>query len=388
MAKVMRHRWLVCVFVGLASLTNANVGLSQSFLEKLESVVRDKLNAPADPTPSSAELPAPNRTKPKKDSGSNIGGAPASGAEANKSKEKIPSILENGPIVPAPVNADELQLAPSKDANADAATAEPAGVYLGLEVEQLVGGGIGVRVSSLSDKSPAWKAGFKVGDLLQAIDGHAIADIEGMADRLKRVVPGKPTKFLVKRGGRNLELVAVLQNAALANRLGASTGPVAGPAFLGVLASDLTPAFRSQFGLAVYSGAAVTNVSPGSPAHAAGIQPGDAIVEINGTPIDSGDDLVRWMTGAQVGQPAELMVYRGTQPSTVSVVLSGELDSSINDRTRAASRLNLGGTSGRTKTPLQVEVEQLRAQLEQTQQQLLQTQKRLEQVLQQLEQSR
>jgi C-terminal processing protease CtpA/Prc len=156
------------------------------------------------------------------------------------------------------------------------------------------------------------------------------------------------------------------------------------------LVSDLTPAFRSQFGLAVYSGAAVTNVAQGSPAHRAGIQPGDAIVEINGTPVDSGDDLTRWMSTAQIGQPAELLIYRGTQPSSVSVVLSGEPgNASINDRTRTASRPAVGGTTGRpSNTSLQVEVERLRAELEQTQQQLLQTQKRLEQVLQQLEQNR
>jgi predicted metalloprotease with PDZ domain len=347
-------------------LVNASVGFGQSFLDKLESVVREKLNAPT---------AAPNRKQSTPNNGSS---------------RKMPSILEGKSPVPAP---QELQLAPSNESNVDVQSTEPAGVYLGLEVQELVGGGIGVQVSSMSDKSPAWKAGFKVGDLLQAIDGHAIADIDGMADRMRRVVPGKPTKFLVKRGGRNLELVAVLQSAALASRLGASTGPVdgyfSGPAFLGVLASDLTPAFRTQFGLVVYSGAAVTNVAQGSPAHSAGIQPGDAIVEINGTPIDSGDDLMRWMASAQIGQPAELMVYRGTQPLTKSVVLSGEPGgSAINDRPRTSSRPAVGGVTGRTNTPLQAEVEQLRAELEQTQQQLLQTQKRLEQVLKQIEQNR
>lgn len=401
MANVTRHQWLghqwlTCAIVGLASLVNANVGVGQSFLEKLESVVRDKLNnppadpkSPVDPKSAGAELPSPNRSQSSKSAGS----SPVDNVQSNKSSETMPSILEKQPFVPAPQRSGALQLAPSGDIQPDAESIEPAAVYLGLEVEELVGGGIGVRVSTLSDKSPAWKAGFKVGDLLQAIDGHAIADIDGMSDRLKRVVPGKPTKFLVKRGGRNLELVAVLQTAALANRVGTSTGPVdspvAGPAFLGVLTSDLTPAFRTQFGLAVYSGAAVTNVAQGSPAYAAGIQPGDAIVEINGTPIDRGDDLSRWMASAQIGQPAELMVYRGTQPSTVSVVLSEEPNrSTINDRARPSTRPAPRSAVGRPNTPLQVEVEQLRAELEQTQKQLLQTQKRLEQVLQQLEQNR
>lgn len=403
MASVVRHRWLSCAIVGLAFFANARLGFSQSFLEKLESVVREKLNTPAaDAKPAGEELPPPNRNNSSKPATPNTvvpntAGSP-NAAPANATGS-MPSILQNRPLVPEPQGSSQvlesegpLQLAPSQGNVAVPESTEPAGVYLGLEVEELVGGGIGVRVSGLSDKSPAWKAGFKVGDLLQAIDGHAIADIDGMADRLRRVVPGKPTKFLVKRGGRNIELVAVLQNAALANRLGASTGitdgAIAGPAFLGVQASDLTPAFRTQFGLAVYSGAAVTSVTPGSPAQRAGIQPGDAIVEINGTPIVSSDDLARWMAGAQIGQPAELMIYRGTQPSNLSIVLAGDPSNSVVvDRARTSSRPPLG-TTARPANSLQGEVEQLRAELERTQQQLLQTQKRLDQVLQQIEQNR
>jgi hypothetical protein len=69
-------------------------------------------------------------------------------------------------------------------------------------------------------------------------------------------------------------------------------------------------------------------------------------------------------------------------------VLAGDPNSAINDRARTSSRPALGGTTGRPNTPLQVEVELLRAELEQTQQQLLQTQKKLEQVLRQIEQNR
>ncbi len=399
MANAKWHQWLTSAIVGVAFLNNASLGFSQSFLDKLESVVRDKLNTPAaDPKPTvdpkavGEELPAPNGPKSRPPS------PPIPYNAGADSTAKTPSILENRPFVPPPQGSPGtgsegvLQLAPSEGNASNSGPSEPAGVYLGLEVEELVGGGIGVRVSGLSDKSPAWKAGFKVGDLLQAVDGHAIADIDGMADRLRRIVPGKPTKFLVKRSGRNMELVAVLQNAALANRLGASTGKVdgsvSGPAYLGALASDLTPAFRTQFGLAVYSGAAVTNVAQGSPAQRAGLQPGDAIVEINGTPVNSGDDLMRWMAGAQIGQPAELMIYRGTQPSNLSVVLSGEPNSTaINDRARISSRPPVSGQT-RPANSLQVEVEQLRAELEQTQQQLIQTQRRLDQVLQQLESNR
>ena len=389
----------------LALVVFSPAARGQSFLEKLESVVRDKLNTPAaDAKPSDSKTPKstqPSQSKPPlpKPPQSSTLVPPPSGEvgeelpaprrepDATNSLRSgsaksgdMPSIIERG----TPRASQELELSPATKEPLDAATNEPPAVYLGLEVEELVGGGIGVRVSKLSENSPAWKAGFKVGDLLQAIDGHAIADLDGMANRLRRVMPGKPTKFLVKRAGRNLELTAVLQSAALAERLG-ETDPADGAAFLGVTASDLTPAFRTQFGLAVFSGAAVTNVARESPAYAAGIRPGDAIVEVNGTPIESADDLLSWIASAQVGQPAEVMVYRGTQVSMKSLVLSSlPTPADLLDRPRSTPRMPAVNPS-RVPDNLQVEVEQLRAELAQTQQQLIQTQRRLDQVLQQLD---
>lgn len=387
-------------------LLDANATFGQSFLEKLESVVKEKLNnPPADNAsqpklaPKTQQPTAPNTDRPAGNSGiadeelppprrnplnQNVPPKPVAPSQT----QQMPSILErDSTVVPAPRGSQELQLTPASKAPSEVVNNDASGVYLGLEVEELVGGGIGVRVASLNENSPAWKAGFKVGDLLQAIDGHAIADLDGMADRLRRVAPGKPTKFLVKRAGRNMELTAVLQNAAVAERLGVNNDPSDGPAYLGVTASDLTPAFRTQFGLAVFSGAAVTNVARESPAYAAGVRPGDAIVEINGVPVDSADDLLRWVAGAQVGQPTELMVYRGTQPSMKSLVLSGVPGTGMVAQGPRVSNRPPAATAPQARVPdsLQSEVEQLRSELAQAQQQLLQTQQRLEQVLQQIQ---
>ena len=396
---VRSGKWMMrvaCVGAAVA-FCSTDAAYGQSFLEKLESVVRDKLNnqpaesKPAELKPSESKpaQPKPPIPKPPQSNPANVVPSPSEVGEelpAPRREPNMPSILDRDRNAPTR-GSQELQLSPATKEPVDADSNEPPPVYLGLEVEELVGGGIGVRVAKLTDNSPAWKAGFKAGDLLQAIDGHAIADLDGMAERLRRVMPGKPTKFLVKRAGRNLELTAVLQSAALAERLGNSADPMDGPAFLGVNASDLTPAFRSQFGLAVFSGAAVTNVARESPAYAAGIRPGDAIVEVNGTPIDSADALLSWIGGAQIGQPAELMVYRGTQASMKSLVLSSApTPADMIDRNRPAPRSQPGFAPATQRADsLQAEVEQLRDELAQTQQQLIQTQRRLDQVLQQLE---
>lgn len=70
-------------------------------------------------------------------------------------------------------------------------------IYLGLEAEELTGGGIGVRVTNITKDSPAWKAGFKVGDRI--INGFAIANLEDMVKQLGKTSPGETVRFLVSR---------------------------------------------------------------------------------------------------------------------------------------------------------------------------------------------
>ncbi len=191
---------LLTLSISTAWIVSSNDLLAQSFLEKLESVVRDKINNPP---------PNPQPPNSKEAGGANASGDPvgeelppprrSTDSNPQNGSERMPSILERDTVVPAPKSSGsgtggELKLTPAAEPrnavpNADAAVPDNGGVYLGLEVEEITGGGIGVRIAALNENSPAWKAGFKVGDLLQAIDGHAIANIDGVADRLKRVVP-------------------------------------------------------------------------------------------------------------------------------------------------------------------------------------------------------
>jgi hypothetical protein len=375
---------------------------AQSFLEKLEAAVRQQVNSPA--SPAESKTPSPQTS-------SAVGEElPAPGGNQNSLAPESPgaasgplrSILEGSSSSSAtrPSRTESLQLTPSDNPPVQSDTRnQPDPLqgrgYLGVEVEEQLGGGIGVRVATLTENSPAWKAGFKVGDRIQGIDGHAIASISNMADRLARIVPGKPTKFLINRAGRNMELVAVLQDVEVAGRIQAIAPGVVvdGSTWLGVSVSDVTPAFQNQFGLRVFSGAAVTNVVSGSPAHLAGVRPGDAIVEVSGVPITNGIELTTWIARAQVGQPAELVVYRGSQRRVFSAVVASDPRSApVVERPRSANS-SLNRTANMVpdpltpQTPLQSEVEQLRAQLVETQSLLLQTQQQLDEVMQRLEQS-
>jgi membrane-associated protease RseP (regulator of RpoE activity) len=327
--------------------------------------------APSPPTPglilSDPDQPA-QIVVPPEPSRSTVPGAGVTAPAASGTQGAAPlSILEitpdTAPRVPGVTSpAGASRAAGATGGRGAVLPSEPAGfapqgaVYLGLEAEPLVGGGIGVRVVQVTENSPAWRGGFRVGDVIQALDGYAIAGLDTMVERLALRRAGEPIRALVLRNGRNVELTAVLQDARLGARLHGfqadgtaawgGPAPAAGsllsdgslvddplqsrmsgqldgepPAYLGVSLSDLTQAFRLQFGIAAFRGAAVTNVIKGSPADLAGIRPGDAIVDINGLAVEVAADVVGWMTTTRPGDVAQLVVLRGQVPRRIEVVM-------------------------------------------------------------------
>jgi predicted metalloprotease with PDZ domain len=206
----------------------------------------------------------------------------------------------------------------------DAETPASERIYLGLEAEPAVEG-IGVRVATVTRDSPAWKAGFKVEDRILGVNGFAIGNIDNMVEQLGKTRPGQSVNFLIQRDGKNRELVAVLMNAELADKIqNRPINPGNGPAWLGVTSSDLTNSFREQFGIAPFRGAAVTQVVTGSPAYQGGIRPGDVVVEAAGRPVDTAADLQRWVEQSKPGDQAQIVFFRGAGRQTAKIVLTSD----------------------------------------------------------------
>ncbi len=74
-------------------------------------------------------------------------------------------------------------------------------------------------------------------------------------------------------------------------------------------------------GLARESGVEVASLDPRGPAGVAGILPGDVVVAMNGTPVESVDDLHGLLSDAAAGEIARLDVVRGTERTTVEVAV-------------------------------------------------------------------
>ena len=88
---------------------------------------------------------------------------------------------------------------------------------------------------------------------------------------------------------------------------------------IGVLVTNVPPEAVDELGLTEQRGALVQSVEPKGPAARAGLEPGDVIVEYEGQPIRSSDQLVRMVVNSRPGSQVSVKVIRDKQPRTFDV---------------------------------------------------------------------
>jgi serine protease Do len=140
----------------------------------------------------------------------------------------------------------------------------------------------GALVSTVEPSGPADKAGVKPGDVIVAVNGQNIERYGELSGRISNMKPGSDARLTVWRNGKQQDLdvkVAELneQPQRAAARGGAGRGSDQAPR-LGLSVRPLAPEEKQQ---AQTEGTLVVEQVSG-PAAAAGVQPGDIILGVNG----------------------------------------------------------------------------------------------------------
>jgi len=91
--------------------------------------------------------------------------------------------------------------------------------------------------------------------------------------------------------------------------------------YLGITIQQVSPEMAKAFGLSQGGGALVGDVTSDGPAAKAGIQRGDIILQLNGTPVTSQDDLSLRVSEMAPGSVAHLQVYRNGHTQEIDVTL-------------------------------------------------------------------
>jgi serine protease Do len=176
----------------------------------------------------------------------------------------------------------------------------------------------GALVSSVTDGSPAHKAGLKPGDIIVDYNGRPVAKSEDLPRAVAETPVGKDVPLAVIRNGKDLALTVKVGELEDAGKVVRTMADAKGG--LGIAVRPLTPSLAREMGLKTSQGVVVAEVAEGSPAASAGLRPGDVIVEANRDKVTSPEEFRKSVErGKSAGAPMLLLVNRDGQHLYVAV---------------------------------------------------------------------
>ncbi|OUM02821.1 DegQ family serine endoprotease [Variovorax sp. JS1663] len=141
----------------------------------------------------------------------------------------------------------------------------------------------GALVSNVEKGGPADEAGLRSGDVIRKVDGEPIVASGDLPALIGQRKPGSRVTLDVWRQGERHELSARLGDAGDKTRTVAKNDAGTGQGKLGLALRPLQPQERRQ----AHVEAGLLIEDAGGPAALAGVQPGDVLLAINGTPAKS-----------------------------------------------------------------------------------------------------
>ena len=165
----------------------------------------------------------------------------------------------------------------------------------------------GALVADVMKDGPAASAGLRPGDVILEFGGSAIKDVPDLQKRVAAVEPGRAAPVTVMREKKTVTLSVKIGEQPTDDGMEAE----AGDEILGLTVEPLTPEMAREHRLSARSGLLVTEVAPGSAGAAAGIQPGDAILEVNRRPVGDAVAFRQVVAGLKPGDSVPVYLQRG-----------------------------------------------------------------------------
>src|SRR5438270_3292391 len=176
----------------------------------------------------------------------------------------------------------------------------------------------GALVANITPGSPAARAGLKLSDLIVAIDGQGIDDLNAFDYRFATRPLGGTAQLDVQRNGKPVKLTVPLETAPDTGRdeiVIKSRSP-----FQGAKVANISPAVADELRLdANTEGVVVTDLADDATAASVGFQKGDIILAVNNQKITKTSDLEK--ATRESARLWRIIVVRGGQQ--INVTLGG-----------------------------------------------------------------
>ncbi|ACO04848.1 MAG TPA: Do family serine endopeptidase [Persephonella sp.] len=183
----------------------------------------------------------------------------------------------------------------------------------------------GVLVSQVMEDGPAKKAGIKSGDIIVAVNGKEVEDINDLQKLIMRNPPGTEVTVTVIRNGRKIDIkvktVPWEETVSVENMEEME-------AKYGLIVQDITPEMVEKYRIPkIPYGVFVYGVKYGSVADEAGLRSGDIILSVNRKPVKSANEFWNIIKKAEAAdkETVLLFVQRGNSKIyTVLPILKGK----------------------------------------------------------------
>ena len=175
----------------------------------------------------------------------------------------------------------------------------------------------GALVASVTDDSPAMKAGIKAGDVITEYDGRKVSGSEDLPRMVADTPVGRDVPVTVVRDGKTLRLQAKVAKLEEPDQKVAAEAGEKGK--LGVMVEPVTPEIARELGLKHGTGVVVRRVEDGSPAANAGIKAGDVILQVDRQPVKDVAGLKSLIVKHAKGTPMVVLLHR--EDGTLYVVV-------------------------------------------------------------------
>lgn len=206
--------------------------------------------------------------------------------------------------------------------------------FLGVMTEKADGG---AKITDVTEKSAAEKAGLKKGDIITKINDDKIEDADDLYKAVGAYKPGEKVKVTYKRDGKENTATAELGENKQMRVFSFNNGDAKG------LTAPMPPGDMQKFkyfnhfwgdhlrlGIQVQdtedgNGVTVLEAEDDEPAAKAGIKEDDIITQVNGKAIKSVEDLTDIIKDAKSGDTLALTIKRNGSTQTINVKFPKDL---------------------------------------------------------------
>jgi serine protease Do len=181
-------------------------------------------------------------------------------------------------------------------------------------------GSEGALVAEPQAGSPAAKAGIESGDVITAVNGHAVKDARELARQIGAMAPGTGAKLSVWRKGEEKSISLTLAELPKEREARATT-PDSGPTGSDVPKLGLMLAPAGQVAGSGPEGVVVTDVDPNGLASEHGFKTGDVILDVGGKKVATPDDVRNAIVDAQKDGKRSVLMRLKSGEATMFVAI-------------------------------------------------------------------